>query len=140
MNFQIKSWMDPFFYVFFNFGQFNGTYFVFCLFSINCFIILYEIFYKCNFQLWDPLLTTLTRVNWSQFVENNLNFKPTFSLIEGLLNPTRWMRRWKVVLKKLQDYRQVRFYSLYIFTKLSIKLFSKFDNYLNNWNSLIILF
>ena len=149
-EFSHKIMNGCYFHLFFNFGQFNEIYLTFCLFPINCFQFLYEIFYKCNFQLWDPLLTTLTRDNWSQFVKNNLDFKPTFSLIKGMQKPTCWMRRWKVVLTKLQDYRQVRFahplplfpymnrkirvkilYNLLILTifiKLFIKLFSKSDN------------
>lgn len=92
-----------------NLGKFNKIYFVFTMFPIYSIYVNYCIVYKSGDHIWDPLLTTLIRDNWNQFIKDNFNYRPTFSLIEGLRRPTQTLKSWKGVFNKLQNYRLVHF-------------------------------
>ena len=98
-----------FFDLFFNLGQFNSLYFVVGFLSLFGLLNTKHIFHKSDIRVWNPLLNVLTNINWSQFVEYNLDFEPTFSLIKFSQNPILTLKRWRIVFSKLRNHRQVHF-------------------------------
>lgn len=94
------------FYLFNNLGQFNQTNFIFSLFPLYSIVCTYIIVYKSDDLVWDPLFTSLIRDNWNQFLENNFDHRPTFFMLRM---PIQTLKIWKLVIKKLQNYRKVHF-------------------------------
>ena len=94
---------------YFNFGQYTEIFTIFSLFPLYLIYVAHQIVFKSDIQIWHPVMTTLTRDNWSQFVENNLNFQPTFSLIKLIKQPNIHLMRWKIVFGLLRNHRQVCF-------------------------------
>lgn len=101
---------DMFFYSFFNLGPYNRAMsVVISVSALHTIYNMHQIVYKSDIRVWNPLLRTLTIENWNQFVEDNLNFKPTSSVTSWLRNPMQTLAEWRIVLHKLQNYRQVKF-------------------------------
>lgn len=113
----------PFFDLFFNVDQFNEVFLALSLFPLYCCHIVNEMVNNSDIRMWHPLMTTLTRDNWNQFVEDNLDFTPTFSLIEWLKHPIGNFQKWKIVFSKLRNYRRVCFvHKLKLFPYLNKKI------------------
>lgn len=107
----------------FNFGQLNQVHVVTAMMPLFCLYNTYNIVDKSDIRFWDPLMTVLTRDNWAEFVKSNFNFKPTFSIIEILMNPGKSLTNWKIVFSKFFDYRQVYFsHSTKLFPYMSVKI------------------
>lgn len=107
-NFEISEYImkGSLFYLFNNFGQFNQINFLFSLFPLYSIFNTYGIVYKSDDLIWEPLMTTLTRDNWNQFLENNFDSRPTFFMIR---KPIQTFKIWKLVINKLQNYQKVHF-------------------------------
>lgn len=94
---------------FFNLGQFNRVYFVV---GTLCLIVIFNntyIVYTSDSRVWDPLVKTLTKNNWQQFVADNLPFEISFSWNKLLRNPILSLKKCLLVFQKLRNYRQVHF-------------------------------
>ena len=71
LNFLEGSFFDTFF----NLDKFNVVQFMFMTFPLYNMYITHYLVYKSDTSLWDPLLLCLTKDNWEQFIQHNLDFE-----------------------------------------------------------------
>lgn len=123
----LNHYQDQFFDHFFNFNKQKQLLFFISAVPLYFMYALYLIVFKSDIIFWDPLIITLITKNWKQFVADNLNFAPTFSLRRFIRKPIVTFSEWNEIFGKLKNFKLVRFKKkLKIFLYLSQKERAKY--------------
>lgn len=88
--------------------QFNELYLFFIALSFYNMVMTYIVIYDLHPHFLNPLMLTLTRNIWLQFVQCNLPFAPKFTFKILLRHPKYLLSRWIMVLKILLNYHQIK--------------------------------